>query len=81
MHAAGHVVRQAVLGIGSWGIEGPSRFPAADVVNTVRVGSVIAGVGATMLVAAAPLAVLVLRRITSRLSEAGPIVAPARPDA
>lgn len=56
-----------------------SPFTPQDVVDLVRVGS-IAGVGAAILVGAAPLALFVMWRVTAGLSPTRPLVAPARPD-
>jgi hypothetical protein len=79
-HAVGHALRQGILNGGSWGSPaGPSFFPPDDVVTLVRVASVIAGVGALVIVAASPLALLILRGITRRLSVI-PLAAPSRPD-
>jgi uncharacterized protein DUF4328 len=64
-----------------WGVQGgQSIFTPDDVVANVRVGGLIAGAGATALIAAAPFARLVLVRITRRLADAGPAILPARPD-
>ncbi len=71
-------LRQVVLGDVYRGTD-LSPFTPQDVVDLVRVGS-IAGVGAAILVGAAPLALFVMWRVTAGLSPTRPLVAPARPD-
>jgi hypothetical protein len=79
---SGHILRQVVLGSSAIWIEPPRPFPfsADEVVDGVRVGSVIAGIGAIGLVLAGALAIVVLSRVTKRISEVEPAEAPVRPD-
>lgn len=79
IHSLGIGLRQAVLGDVYSG-RGLSTFTPRDVVDIVLVSNVIAGVGAAILVAAAPLALYVIRRITAALSSPVSLVAPPRPD-